>query len=435
MFPTLNYLVNYIFGTGWSFNFPPTFGTIVAIAFLAAAWVLSLEMRRKEKLGLLKPIQKKIKVGEPASATELVLNGVMGFVLGYKILGIITDNALFQADPQAYLISGQGNLIGGIILGAGFAYWKYREKKKQQLPTPKEEIITMHPYQMVGNVTLIAAITGIVGAKIFHQLEYWDNFVKDPVGNLLSTSGLTFYGGLIGGFLGVWWYVRKHKFPLIHIADSVAPGLILAYGIGRIGCMLAGDGDWGIMNSAYRITDDRRYEVVGPDAIQQDLMAPIPGSNAPTYVIYGETLQDARYAYFPKPKALSFLPDWMFAFDFQHNVNNEGVQIAGCNGTYCAKLPIPVFPTPLYETLMALLIFSLLWLYRKRTTIPGMIFSLYLVLNGFERFFIEKIRVNSVYHIAGIQITQAELIALGLILVGLVGVIMTPRLKEKLVKI
>lgn len=433
MFPTLNYLVNYLFGTHFTFNFPPTFGTLVAIAFLSAAWVLSRELKRKEGLGLLKPVQRKIKVGEPASASDLLLNAVLGFVLGFKILGIILDREAFQVNPQGYLLSSQGSLIGGLIVGALAAYWKYYEKKKKQLPQPKEQIVLVRPYQMVGNITLIAALSGIIGAKIFHQLEYWDQFIQDPVGNLVSASGLTFYGGLIGGFLGVWWYVRKNGFPLVHVADAVAPGLILAYGVGRIGCMLAGDGDWGIINSAYRITDDRKYEVVGPDAIREDLLQPVAG--IPAYRAYGNSVQEARYAYFKKPAALAFLPNWMFAFDFPHNVNEEGVPLPGCQGQYCNHLPLPVFPTAFYETLMGLLIFGILWLLRKRIAVPGMIFSLYLVLNGLERFFIEKIRVNSVYHIAGIQITQAEMIALGLILVGILGVIFTPRLKDKTVKL
>lgn len=439
MFPTLNYLINYIFGTHWTFNFPPTFGTLVAIAFLSAAWVMGRELKRKEGQGLLKGVPKKVKVGEPASATDLVFNGILGFIIGMKLFGGIFDGEAFQADPQGYLLSGQGNFFGGIVVGAIAVAWKYFEKKKKQLPTPKEETIIIRPYQMVGNITIAAAISGIIGAKIFHQLEYWDEFVRDPIGNLTSTSGLTFYGGLIGGFLGVWWYVRRQKMPLVHVADAVAPGLILAYGLGRIGCMLSGDGDWGIINSAYRISDDRKYEVVSPEAIQQDLDAPymITADNQPipVYSVYGPTKADARYTYFKKPAALSFLPNWMFAFDFPHNVNSEGVPIENCRGQYCNKLPLPVFPTAFYETLMGLLIFGALWLMRKRLKAAGMIFSFYLILNGFERFFIEKIRVNSVYHIMGIQSTQAELIALILILLGVLGVIFSPRIQDKLIKL
>ncbi len=432
MFPTLNYLFNYLFGSNITFNFPPTFGFMVALAFLSAAWVLSNELRRKEKLGLVKSIQKKVIVGKPASFFELVSNGLMGFIIGFKILGAITEPELFKPNPQGYLLSGHGNWLGGIVLGGLFAYLKYREKEKTKLPTPKEEIITVHPYQLVGNITLVAALWGIIGAKIFHNLEYWDAFITDPVGSLISTSGLTFYGGLIGGFLGVWWYVKKNKISLIHVADSVAPGLILAYGVGRIGCLLAGDGDWGIINSAYRIDDYRNYTVVSAEQIQTDLTA-ISITGLPVYAYYGNSPEDVDYAYFKKPEVLWFLPDAFFAFDFPHNVNEEGVPITGCQGQYCNKLPLPVFPTPIYETLMAFIIFGVLMTLRSKLKVSGQIFFLYLVLNGVERFMIEQIRVNSTYHIFGMDITQAEIIATVLIIVGLAGFFSVKKWESKLI--
>lgn len=433
MFPTLNYLINYLFGTNITFNFPPTFGFIVAIAFLSAAWVLTMELKRKEKLGLVKGIQKKVMVGKPASYAELLFNGLMGFVIGFKVLGAITEPELFKQNPQTYLLSGHGNWLGGIVLGGVFSYLKYREKEKTKLPFPKEEIITVRPYQLVGNITLVAAIWGIIGAKIFHNLEYWDQFMADPVGGLISASGLTFYGGLIGGFLGVWRYVKKNKLPLIHVADSVAPGLILAYGVGRIGCLLAGDGDWGIVNSAYRIDEYRNYYIVPAEQFQFDLLA-ITATGIPTYIYFAQAPEKVDYAYFEKPAALSFLPDAFFAFDFPHNVNEEGIPIQGCTGQFCSRLPLPVFPTPIYETLMSFLIFGILMFLRNRIKVAGKIFFLYLLLNGIERFLIEQIRVNSTYHLLGMDITQAEIIATVLILIGIVGVLLAKKWEGKLLK-
>jgi len=118
-------------------------------------------------------------------------------------------------------------------------------------------------------------------------------------------------------------------------------------------------------------------------------------------------------------KAPSFLPDWLFAYPYPHNVISEGVRIPGCDGqSYCSQLPIPVFPTPFYETIVCLILFFALWYFRKRLTIPGTLFALYLILNGVERFFVEKIRVNSKYDIFGFRPTQAELISAGLVLSG-----------------
>ena len=104
--------------------------------------------------------------------------------------------------------------------------------------------------------------------------------------------------------------------------------------------------------------------------------------------------------------APDFLPDWLFAYPYPHNVVNEGIAIPGCTGQYCSYLPLPVFPTPFYETLICLLLFVFIWSRRKRFTIPGTLFAFYLILNGLERFLIEKIRVNSKYSIFGFHPTQ-----------------------------
>jgi prolipoprotein diacylglyceryltransferase len=77
-----------------------------------------------------------------------------------------------------------------------------------------------------------------------------------------------------------------------------------------------------------------------------------------------------------------------------------------------------VYPTPLYELAMTLVIFAILWSLRKRWKIPGTIFALYVLLNGVERFLIEKIRVNVKFDVMGIQMTQAEIIAILFILSG-----------------
>ena len=77
-------------------------------------------------------------------------------------------------------------------------------------------------------------------------------------------------------------------------------------------------------------------------------------------------------------------------------------------GTY---LDPGVYPTAFYETLMAVLIFALLWSVRKRIAVPGRLFALYCVFNGLERFFIEKIRVNVELDVLGMAVTQAEVIS------------------------
>ena len=118
-------------------------------------------------------------------------------------------------------------------------------------------------------------------------------------------------------------------------------------------------------------------------------------------------------------KAPSFLPTWMVAYTYPKNVNADGIKIQGDNDEHNRMLPLPVFPTPFYETIIGLLLFLLLWLIRKRIKIPGILFGIYLVLNGLERYTIEKIRVNDTYNIFGYHPSQAQVIAVLLILTGI----------------
>jgi prolipoprotein diacylglyceryltransferase len=98
---------------------------------------------------------------------------------------------------------------------------------------------------------------------------------------------------------------------------------------------------------------------------------------------------------------------------------------------YCAYLPLPVFPTPLYEIVGCLLLFALIWSVRKRFSVPGTLFAFYLILNGIERFLIEHIRVNTKYQSLPFKPTQAEIISLLLIIGGAVLWIMLQRRAAK----
>jgi prolipoprotein diacylglyceryltransferase len=411
MYPNLYVDFKDLFGVSWPFlRFVNSFGFFVALSFIAAAVTLTRELIRKEREGLLQNTEELLWIGKPASPAELTLNFVLGFLIGFKLVGLFTADSALTANVQDYLLSTQGNLAAGLVIGLLLAGWKWYEKNKQRLPQPQEKKVRIWPHDRVGDLTIYAFIFGFLGAKIFNSLETWNDFVRDPIDSLLSFSGLTFYGGLICAALAIWYYARKHGIGFWHLNDAAAPGLMLAYAVGRIGCQVAGDGDWGILNSAYITTPAGKAALSNPQ-------------------LFGRALEQYKDVYLPQfgsldkvphlaAKAPSFLPDWLFAYSYPHNVISEGVRMIDCNGQYCSQLPIPVFPTPFYETLVCLGLFFVLWGLRKRLKIPGTLFGLYLILNGVERFFVEKIRVNSKYDIFGFHPTQAELISAGLVIAG-----------------
>ena len=210
---------------------------------------------------------------------------------------------------------------------------------------------------------------------------------------------------------------------------------MIAYAIGRIGCQGAGDGDWGIFNSAYVSDKPGHVIVASPQQFQDKLQQNTnyfltgsvtdPGGNSVNVTDrHYESLQSVPNKSFKGPR---FLPAWVFAYTYPHNVNEDGILLNDCDGKYCRALPQPVFPTPFYETVICGILFLFLWLIRRKITTPGIMFSTYLILNGFERFFIETIRVNSTYTLFGFHPTQAELISAALIVAGLLGVIVFSR--------
>ncbi len=420
MYPNLYYFFKDVFGIELSgLKLVNAFGFFVAICFLTAAWLLTLELKRKQQQGLLSFTEEKIMVGAPASLVELLINFLLGFLFGFKIIGaFLIEDAL--KDTQAFILSTQGNLPIGLLVGFIFASLKWYEKNKEKQAKPEQRIIRIWPHDRVGDLVIYAAVFGFGGAKIFHNLENWNEFIKNPIEALISFSGLTFYGGLICAGLAIIFYAKKHKINTIHLADAFAPALMAGYAIGRMGCQVAGDGDWGIVNSAFISTPNGEMIAANAAEFKQALQ-----SNA---MFYGHQFKSLDAVAHLPVSPFWHLPNWLFAYNYPHNVISEGIKIVGCTEPqYCSQLPIPVFPTPLYEILMCSTLFAILWTIRKKIKLPGLLTGIYLVFNGAERFLIEQIRVNTKYEGLPFQPTQAQLISTLLMVAGVVMIVLASK--------
>lgn len=93
--------------------------------------------------------------------------------------------------------------------------------------------------------TWATLLGGIAGAHVYYLIEHWDEVRGDLIGSVFSGSGLVWYGGVIGGVIAGLLVVWAKKHPLGKVADAFGPALVIAYMLGRVGCQLAGDGDYG----------------------------------------------------------------------------------------------------------------------------------------------------------------------------------------------
>lgn len=220
------------------------------------------------------------------------------------------------------------------------------------------------------DLVFMAVVGGIVGAKLYYVLLNYRLLLADPWGMLFSRGGLVWYGGFLLGTAAVIWEIRRQKLPLRLMADAVAPALALAYAVGRVGCFMVGD-DWG------RPTDSW----VG---------VRFPQGSPPTRVDVIER-------------------------DFGITVDPDLVERYG--------QVVPVHPTQLYEVGMSTLIFFVLWRLRSHPHAPGWIFMLWLALAGVERFIVEFLRAKDDRFLG--VLTLAQVISLGIVAVGLVGMART----------
>ncbi|MEA2625502.1 MAG: phosphatidylglycerol---prolipoprotein diacylglyceryl transferase [Candidatus Binatota bacterium] len=177
-----------------------------------------------------------------------------------------------------------------------------------------------------------AALGGLVGARLFVVFDDWRGFLEHPVSILLSGSGFVWYGGLLGGVLSVTLYLRSAGLAWLPVVDVLAPGLAIGHAIGRIGCQVAGDGDWG----------------------------------KPTSLPWGMTY----------PRAVIGWTEWARSVGLPPTVR--------------------VHPAPVYESLAYSAIFLVLWQLRRRALPAGSLFWAYLALSSVARFAVEAVRIEPV---------------------------------------
>jgi phosphatidylglycerol:prolipoprotein diacylglycerol transferase len=101
------------------------------------------------------------------------------------------------------------------------------------------------PVDWAYEIIFAALLGGLVGARLDYVLENYDEVSDDLLGNIFSGSGLVWYGGAIGGAIGVFIWAWYRGYLTTQLLDLCAPGLAVGYAIGRVGCQLSGDGDYG----------------------------------------------------------------------------------------------------------------------------------------------------------------------------------------------
>ena len=359
MYPDLSYLSNDIFHTpvdNYLSHFK-TYGLFLIFAFLVCSLLLRKEFKRKEDLGFVNPIA-------PVSFMLWIEHFYVllsSSIVGFKLIYLLTNFRNTHQNIRDVLFSWQGNYIGAAVFFAITAVIIYRTNKHLD----NKDYLSFH--KMTLGLTIATAIFAMIGIKLFGVLEV--SFFNKTFYEILNQSGTNFFGGLAGGLLAGFMFCYIYKVPFYHLFDSVAPIIRLGYAIGRLGCHVVGDGCWGLDNTTQ------------------------------------------------KPNWLT-VPDWLWAYNYPHNVSQKGIKIASFEGTYDMILAKPVLPTSLYEATFGIIMFFVLWNLRKKISHPYVLFMLFIFSMGIERFFIEFIRINPKYSFFVLNLSQAQYISVVLIIIS-----------------
>ena len=245
----------------------------------------------------------------------------------------------------------------GLMLGIGFLLGSYilALELKRKKLNP----------DLASTITILAVVFGISGAKILFLIEEWPLFVRNPLGEAFSPGGLTWYGGFVLGLTAVSIYVRRKKVSFLKIWDGLAVALMLSYGVARIGCHLSGDGDYGF----------------------------------PTNLPWGTNYSKGTY---PPSRALAIFPE--ITSRYPGNLVPDDT---------------PCHPTPIYEFILGVIGFAVIWKLRTRPWPDGKLFLVYLSMASAFRFAVEFLRLNPRLLFG---LSEAQLVAIPLFFGSLIGI-------------
>jgi len=142
--------------------------------------------------------------------------------------------------PTFGLMVATALFVSAYVLQADFDRRRPQLEKRKEYPGKRDE-----GFLVIG----IAGIVGLAGARLYHVLESPGEFFADPWPQLFSRFGFAWFGGFLGGFVALLFLARRLKIPVLEFMDICSPAACVGYAIGRIGCLLSGDGDYGMPTS------------------------------------------------------------------------------------------------------------------------------------------------------------------------------------------
>ena len=145
------------------------------------------------------------------------------------------------AIPTFGLMVATALLVAAYVLQADFDRHRAQFVKSGYLKEGKEPSHHDEGFLIIG----VAGLAGIVGARLYHVLETPRELMADP-SMLISRFGFAWFGGFLGGFVALAFLARNFKIPTLTFMDLASPAAAVGYAIGRIGCLLSGDGDYGV---------------------------------------------------------------------------------------------------------------------------------------------------------------------------------------------